>query len=304
MKVDNKNIAKWRDIVLSASSALETRDFSLYEELMNEANRIVDKIKRDDELTYECKNFGISNYIFEDALPELFKSNKDAVREFTNALKEDKNLLTQYHFVKAMENYNNVSESKTYIEELLSIAEGKLDRKTLTESNKKLSDIIKKYSIRPSEKISEDKLAFFESCNYLLSNKKKMTNLSEINRNIETVKEYIEKNPKTFYRDKMVEYQDVLGEFDRKYSSIMTEEEKEFIKKMLFGDKEEKENAFNDIKEDCLRMVDASLSKTDDEDEKQSFNAIKEQLSSMQFNERTYYNNVKKILKISEVLDD
>ena len=62
--------------MLSASSALETKDFNLYYQLIDEANKIVDAIKKDEELTYECKNFGISNYIFENALPKIFKSNK------------------------------------------------------------------------------------------------------------------------------------------------------------------------------------------------------------------------------------
>lgn len=303
--MEDKNILEWRNTILSASSALESRDFQLYEKLMEEANNIVDKIKKDDELTYECKNFGMSNYIFEDALPRLFKSNKKAVREFMNTLKEDKNLLTQFHFFKAVDSCNNISESKGYIEDLLNIAESKIDKKTLNESNKKLSDIIKKYNIKPSEKISDDKLTFFESCDYLFSNKKKMTNLSEINKNIEIASEFINKNKS----DKLVESSklnndELLNEFEKKYSTLFNEEEKAFTKKMLFGTNEEKKYAFNELKNGCLEKIGKSLECVNESEDVNDFEVIKEQVTSMGFNEGTYYNDIKKILLIMDVLDN
>ena len=180
MNKENQYIIEWRNNVLDAAKALNENDFSTYDKLMNIAESNYKLYKREVALTYECKNFGMANYIFEDALPQLFKSNKNAVKEFVNTIKEDKNLLSQFQFYKSLEKNNNNVDTSEYVTETFNLACESIDMKSLKESNKKLSNIIKKYNIKPNDFIPEEKMKLYENCNYIFSTKKKLTNLMEM----------------------------------------------------------------------------------------------------------------------------
>ena len=170
MNKENKYILEWRNNILDAAKALNENNFSMYDKLMNEVSNNYNSYKRDVALTYECTNFGISNYIFEDALPSLFKTNKKVIKEFVNTIKEDKNLLNQHKFYQALKNINEHTDIHTYINEALLLVKEGIDIKTLNESNDKLSKIIKENGIRPSSEINEDVLKYFESCDFLFKN--------------------------------------------------------------------------------------------------------------------------------------
>ena len=73
---NNRYILQWKDYFLKAAEALENKNFDEYEDLMKKADEMYKLYREDSKLTYECTNFGMANYIFEDSLPILFKTNK------------------------------------------------------------------------------------------------------------------------------------------------------------------------------------------------------------------------------------
>lgn len=301
MESQDKYIIKWRNIMLSASSALETKDFNLYYQLIDEANKIVDMIKKDEELTYECKNFGIANYIFENSLPNLFKTNKNVVKEFINTIKEDDNLLNQFRFFYSLKNFNNNLNAKEYLNESLNIIQNNINTKTLNDSNKKLSNIIEKYNIKPSETISEDKLQYFNDCDFLFKNRKKLTNLASINETTNNVIKYMTENAKPL-NDTNKSLVDDINNFISKNSSSLNTEEKEFVKNILNSDIEKRKNAFNGLKNECIDILHDTLKNTTDIDEINDLKEIKEQLSNKEFCSETLIKDVNKLLEIREVL--
>ena len=138
MNKENKYILEWRNNILEAAKALNENNFSMYDKLMNEVSNNYNSYKRDVALTYECTNFGMCNYIFEDALPSLFKNKSNAVKEFITTIKEDKNLLSQFQFYKSLEKNNDKVNTNEYITESFNMACENIDMKTLKESNNKL----------------------------------------------------------------------------------------------------------------------------------------------------------------------
>ena len=304
MNENNKYILQWRELVLKAAKALEEKNFDLYDTLMREANMAYDEYKRDSALTYECTNFGMSNYIFEDALPKLFKSNKKAVKEFIKTIKEDKNLLYQFQFYKALEKYNENVDSKDYVNEALEIVKNNINQKTINESNGKLTRIINKYNIKPSETISNENLELFESCDFLFKNKKRLTNLTTINENINTVVKYTEKNYNSINENKENVFK-LIESFEQKYNSLLTEEEKDFVKEIMDFKKEDKDNKkeklFNKFKNECLNTIDKLISESSDED-KDGLLAIKEQITDKQYCAETLVKDMAKLLEIRDIL--
>lgn len=301
---NNEYILQWRELVLKAAKALEEKNFDLYDTLMREANIAYDEYKRDSALTYECTNFGMANYIFEDALPKLFKNNSKAVKEFISTIKEDKNLLYQFQFYKALEKYNKGMSSKDYINEALEIVKNNIDKKTINESNGKLARIINKYNIKPIQTISNENLELFESCDFLFKSTRRLTNLNEINENINKVKNYTEKYYDFTNEDgnnifKMVE------NFEKKYNSLLNEEEKDFVKEIMYFKKndnnEKKEKLFNKFKNECLNTINKLISESEGE-EKEGLLAIKEQIVDKEYCAETLVKDMAKLLEIRDIL--
>lgn len=304
MNENNKYILQWRELVLKAAKALENKDFDLYDTLMNEANIAYDEYKRDSALTYECTNFGMANYIFEDALPKLFKSNKKAVKDFITTIKEDKNLLYQFQFYKALEKYNKNIDSNNYINEALEIVKNNINQKTLNESNGKLAKLITKYGIKPSETIPNESMELFESCDFLFKNKKRLTNLTTVNENINRVVNFTEKNYNSINENKTNIYK-LIEDFDKKYDSLLNEEEKSFVKEIMDFKKEDKDNKkeklFNKFKNECLNTINKLISESS-EDEKEGLYAIKEQIESKEYCAETLVKDMAKLLEIRDIL--
>lgn len=302
----NKHISAWRDCVLKAAKALEEKNFVLYESLIDEATKEYEEYKRETALTYECKNFGMANYIFEDALPKLFKNNKKAVKEFINTIKEDKNLLSQFQFYKALEKNNDKIDTKEYVVESLEIATSRVNPKTINESVKKLNNIIKKYNIKPNDFISENDMKLFEDCHYVFSNKKKLNNLLEVNDSINSIVEYTKNNYNLIKEDNK-NYLKLIENFEAKYNNLLTEEEKDFVKEIMDFKSEDrnnkKEKLFYKIKEECVSTIDKLLSEASDED-KSGLNAIKEQIMPKTYCSETLIKDMAKLLEIRDILLD
>lgn len=304
MNEENKYIIEWSNNVSNAAKALEEHNFDAYERFMEAAKAAYELYKEDTKLTYECVNFGIANYIFEEALPSLFKSKRKAMKEFIQTIKEDKNLLNQLQFYKALEKYNSNVNSSQYINEALEIAKKNIDRKTISKSNKKLSDIIKKYNIKPSEQISEEYIKLFESCDYLFKNEKKLNNLTLISENIKNVVSFTEKNYNSINESKD-NIANLIEDFNKKYNNLLNEEEKSFVKEIMnFKSKDndsKKEKLFNRFKNECLSLADKMIAESSNE-EKNELIALKEKISNKYYCQETVVKDLAKLLEIRDIL--
>lgn len=301
----NKYILEWKDAFSEALVAMENKDFELYEKLMEKANIAYENYKEDSRMTYECNNFGLSNYIFESVLPSLFMSNKKAVKEFISTIKEDKNLLTQFQFYKTLEKYSNELDSNSYINESLSFVHNNIDLKTIKESNLKLGSIISKYNIKPIELISEDKIKFFEDCDFLFKNKKKLTNLSEVNLRIKNISESIKDN--VSINESKKDCMKLIEDFEHKYNSLLNEDEKSFVKEIMdaksCSNEVKKSNLFNKFKNECISIID-SMIKESSEDDKDGLNAIKSQITEKTYCSENLVGDIARFLEIRDILKE
>ena len=313
MENNNKYILQWRDLVLKASKAMEEKNFELCDTLMNEAQMAYENYKKDTEMTYdisneitkESVNFGVMNHIFEDALPTLFKKNPKAVKEFISTIKEDKNLLYQFQFYKALEKYNKDINSKDYINEALEIVKNNINKKTITESNGKLAKIISAYNIKPIQRIPDESVELYESCDFLFKREKVLTNLREINEKLNKVINYTEKYYDFTNEGDTKNLFSMVENFEKKYNSLLNEEEKDFVKEIMNfkkGEKDEKkEKLFNRFKNECLNTINKLISESDSDD-KEGLLAIKEQIMEKEYCAETLVRDMAKLLEIRDIL--
>lgn len=299
---NNRYILQWKDYIAKAEEAMENGHFDEYDDMMKKADEYYKLYKEDSKLTYECTNFGMANYIFENALPTLFKTNKNIIKEFIETIKNDNNLLVQFKFHNALKNINEGVDKRIYINEALQLLKNNINIKTLNESNKKIFNIIKEHNIRPTSVINEGMLKYFESCDYLFKNNPKLSNLNEINENLNAVIDFCNyKTNKTSY----VDITNMMESFETKYKNILTEEEQSLVKEIMAAKSsqanENKAKLFNKFKNECIETI-SSLLETANNDDKEGLQAIQEQLNNMMFCENTLVQDIAKLLEIRDIL--
>lgn len=282
------------------------REYNLYkEETYNEENTPVDM------LYGENKNFGVLNAIFLESMPELFKSKtgRKAIKEYVDLIKEDENLSKQYIFYNAIINNNNPVDSKEFVKESIDFIKD-VNKKTLVESNDKLLSLIKKYNINENIDIDEETLKLFEDCEYVILNKKKLSNLGSYLNHVNSISLYVENHASqetiTEQNSNIEDIDRLVNEFNNKYSSILNEAEIGLVKDIMDAkannNLEKKENLFNSFRNECIDLVNKMLIDENESSLRERLTSIKEQLNTIQFNENTLVKDIANLLELKEVL--
>lgn len=305
MEEYNQYILKWREKIIEADECLQNQDFEGYEMCLREAQEAYEEYKKDSELTYECKNFGIINHIFENALPKLYKSKQhQVIKDYITCIKEDKNLLAQFQFYKALGKYQDSYELDAYLTEALSLVKEKINKSTLKESNNKLAKIIKDNNIKPNDFITESNLAFYNNCNILFCKDKKLTNMTEMADTFNAVSDYIKTHPQAL-QENIFNPDKAIKEFTQKLNKTLTTEEKTFVEEIIDakskGATQRKEKLFNKFKNECIEIVN-NLMKESSSDDVLGLQEIKKQLEDKKFCLETIIQDMAQLLEIRDVL--
>lgn len=300
--MESKYISQWRNLMIQASEALAKKNFSEYENLMMQVNNAYDNFKRDSSLYYECTNFGMANYIFEDVLPSVFVSKPSLMKEWMNIIKEDVNLLSQFQFYKALENCSSSNDIKEYVNESLDLVRSGINVKTLSKSNNKLNQFLKEHDIKPSSHIPQDMLNLFESCDFLFKNKKKLNNLNVITEHLAVVSDYTSKVIKESVNNNTISS---LLEKVEASSNLLNEEEQNLVMSILDckakDGEQKKRKLYDKFKTECIKSIDKLLENAE-HDDSEGLKNIKEQLIKQEFCSETLVADIAKLLEIRDIL--
>lgn len=299
--MNTKYIQKWENKINEIRETLIKEDFNSYDNKMLELNNLYEQYKKDILLTYECTNFGMAKYIFENNLKDLFLTKKNAVKEYINTVKTDKNLTIQSHLFEALSNYNDFGDSVKFTNDVFDLALSNIDKKTLNESNQKIFNIIKKYDIKPNDFISHDKLSFFEQCDYILKNEKKIHNINEMQSVMSLISEHVRNNSKKHLNESNFNLNKSIAEFENKISSKLNYDEIDLIKSIVEQKDENKlKEIFESFKSNCINTVNEMIVKDDNVDLKE----LKNQIESKSFNQQTLIEDIVKFIDINDILND
>lgn len=301
---ENKYILNWRDHVLKAAEALREDDRSRYDreiELMNEA---YEAYKKDNDLSYASEtSFGVAREIFESALPTLFTKNKNAVKKILKTIKEDKNLLSQFMFFESLKKYKSEYDPKTYMEEVYNLTQQKIDQKTIKESNKKLFSLLKENNIKSSDYIDTDKINFYNDCNFILTEKRTLSNIDKFSDTVKRVRNVMVEDAKDRESQKTKKVSSVK-EFAEKWNSNLTESEKEILNVLLDTSKESKrKELFENYKKDCLKKIKSCLTEAEG-DKKERLETLYDKVSSKSYNKDTIFEEMLKIIEVYNIFQD
>ena len=306
MKTKEEYIKELNGVLNEASKALNNGNMTTFGAMIEKMSLLKESCEEDERYAKEIdsSDFPRLNSIIENALPTLFAKNKKALSECMKTIMGDKNLKTQFKFINALRSYNSDKDATGYINESLDLIRKDLDMKTLKSSNKKLAEVIKKYSMDDETGLSESENRFNENCSYIIETEKKVGNLMEYTNRMNEMSDYMISNVKE-KKDKIDVFK--MAESVEKKLNKLNESEREFFNDIL-GIKnkvndERRKNLFDKIKKGCLESIDKLLPESNDE-EKERLLSLKETLLAKDYDKDTVVEDVAKLLEIGSILSE
>ena len=305
MDEKQKYIKIWEAAVAKAREAMEQGGIEAAEKYVQEMDDAFERYKEacNFEDSMIDSNFATINATLESVLPKLMAKNKKALRECVKLIKEDKNLLAQFKFCNALRKFNCDTDAKDYINESLKLVSKDINYKTLKESNRKFAKLLIKYNIKPSN-INENEMKFAKSCDYLLTHKKSLNNLTNFTNNLKSASDYLVENKKL--NENKVDILSMAEQVEKKLNSL-NEAEQALVKDIMManssGAETRRMNLFNKIKNECIEKINKMISENEG-DEKERLLNLKETIMLKEYDKSNIVGDIAKLLEIGAVLSD
>jgi hypothetical protein len=94
----------------------------------------------------------------------------------------------------------------------------------------------------------------------------------------------------------------LVSKFNSKYSEI-NETEREIIKTVLNGNKDEKKYLFESVKRECINNIDKKLNESSDVEIKDKLLKVKDKLLNTNFDYENFNSQIGKIYNLKESID-
>jgi hypothetical protein len=251
------------------------------------------------------ENFGNIKDTFNSILSEsiIKKDNigKKLFNDYLKELRENKSLKSQFLIYKNLssKNFTNESDAKYYIKENITLLK-ELNKKELNKGNKKLLSLLK------DKELIKENSELYNHINILVETKKTASSLDKIQNSINFIKDGIIKEEV----EEVEQYELVnlppsvltkmaINRFNLKYSDI-SEDEKDIIKSVLNGTEENKKDVYENLKTECIDLIDNKLNENTDLDLKDKMLKVKDKLLRMSYNPNEYVGNIDKVYQLKQ----
>ena len=300
---------------------ININDFKTIEEVENyrkEINEACDKradfitlCEKADKLSH--KPFGYIKDCFEAIAPELFKSKegKKIMSNYSKTIRENKNLSALHNL------YENIRKSGKdmdidFFANNIANTNWNVDKKTLSEDTLKVGRILAEGYLhlgKSAEDLFPSENTVLESAvSYIAENKKTNKNIAEYSNAIKVIKENIsskESEENVFEStDLDVLAKSLLQEFNKKYSSELTEEEANALREV--SSSENREDVFNKYKNACQSKLSESKKDFEEKGDKSSserMTAILEQVSNKTYSLENLGNDICGFIELKSIFE-
>lgn len=236
------------------------------------------------------------NDILSNALLNKDKKDKKLFSKYVNTLKEDTNLKNEYLIYKNLTSvkFKNETEARYFINENIQLLKNNdsskgikklkslLGDRGISLNNSELYEHIN--VLRNTEKTPETLIKIQESLNYLIDNMLKEVIVEE------SEFETVDVPPSVLTKI-------ATNKFNLKYQDI-SENEKEIIKTILNGDDIEKKEVYDNLKIECIDIIDKKLIESNDLDMKDKLLKVKDKLLRMTHNSDDFIKDIGNIYEL------
>lgn len=266
------------------------RDRNLANELLDETNNE----QLDDVALYgENRNFGIIFNVITENVKNAYRTNENLkeIGKVLNFLRKSKLLREQYNIYSLLEETQINNDVEHYVNEATELLPT-FNKKEIINENIKLIKLIRENNLNELIEINDDKMKFYEAIEFILLNKKKISNIDSFKTNKNIIKEYIEKYNKTTELDES----NISNE-----KEDITESEKNLLKELNEGNKEE---IFNRYKNETMKMISEEIVSAKNTDEKIDWNNTMTKVLMKQYNENRILEDICDFVKIQDVINE
>ena len=241
------------------------------------------------------------NKILSESIIKKDDKGKKIFSNYLKILKENKTLRSQYLIFKNLETkkFDNPSEATNYIKENISLLK-ELDKDKLKKGNDLLLSILKDKEI-----IKENSL-LYDHINILSDTKKSISSLDKLQKSINFIKDSmlkketpIERTENSVNLPPSVLTKMATNRFNVKYANI-NEDEKEIIKAILNGNDEDIKNVYENLKIECIDIIDSRLNEEIDLGLKDKILKVKDKLLRMPYNPDEYVKDIDRVYELKK----
>ena len=283
------------------------KDRELANQLYDQAKEEMERVSKNIMGLYgENRNFGIIYKVFEENAKDLIKENKNTkpIGKFIKTIKSNKILSEQFKIYDTLCNNTINIDAEDYINEAISIFPT-FNRKEVIENNEKLISIIKENKLDELIDIDDETLSLYESIEYLLLNKKTLSNIEDYKNNKDVIKESLIKrfNSVTEENNSITEsdYKSDVFNVISKYSKELNSDELQLMEEICNSDKCE---VFNKYKKETIKYITEQISNSSNVEDKIDWNNLLTKVNLKEFNEKTILEDVFSFIKINNIINE
>lgn len=257
------------------------------------------------------KSFGYIKECFETLSPKLFetKEGKKIIRNYIDFVKSNKNISSLHAIYENIRKSNKNTDVDFLIESITNQDWG-ISKNTLASDVESFGKILAEAYIylgnEVDEMLPQEKEEFSNAVYYIAENKPSKKNLYEYSTAVKIIKENISKvesNEKLFESgnlDGIVEK--MLNEFNEKYSSELTDEEKTALKELSLS--ENREEVFNKYKDSCRNKIEEARNifvSNGDKSSSDRLSRVLEQINTKTYCKETVGDDVCNLIGLSNI---
>jgi len=251
-------------------------------------------------------NFGIIKDTFNNILSKSIikkdEGGKKLFSKYLRLLKDDETLKTQYFIYKNLESkkFKLESNARFYIKENIDLLKD-INKEKLNKSNKKLLSLLK------DTEIIKENAELYNHIDILINTIKTPDILDKLQNSIDYIKNrmLIENMENETEEHELVNLPPsvltkmAVNRFNSKYSDV-SEDEKKILKSILNGSEENKKNIYDNLKLECIDLIDNKLQENADLDMKDKMLKVKDKLLRMSCNPDHYVDNIDKVYQLKQ----
>lgn len=295
------------------NEALDKQDFTTFEVARDILGENIKECSERKELIDEANttNFFTLNAIFEEQLPTLLKTNKKAVKEVVNFIKESRLLTNEFKAYDFIRKYSQNLHEQTngkMIDFYKKLIPSDAEKSVVLEENKKLRDIMKSHGIVSDKKISADDMKLYESLNTVFTKKSNSSNI-ETNMNIAkshvVLEEYLKE--RSVIKEMRIKkgIDDIIDDYVSKMDTNLNESEQSMVKTIIdFRSpiaEQRKQAMFEKFRNECVKKINEMLK---EDSENTELKELKEKVQSKTYKKESVVEDLAKLLEIRDILLD
>ena len=255
------------------------------------------------------KDFGTIKEAFEAISSELFKTNegRDVMKKYTSTIKSSKNLSSLHALYENIRKANSNGDVDFFVNGIASENWG-VDKKTVDDDCKKLGRVLAEgyILVNGNTVIPKSDASLANAVKFISENVKSSKNIAEYSDAVKIIRDRVSNNsePSNVFESRNIDEisNEMIEEFNKKYSSELNESELNALKEVSNSD--DRESVFNKYKDICInKLSEAKQAFDNDKNDaaSQKISSIIEQVSNKGYSIDSLGNDICGMIELTNI---